>query len=351
MQIFASKHQRKLGEYIEDAEEWASAKVNAAFWSTSDWDLLCQAYAAPCPHGDTCAYKHAAAEIFAKNSRTLDRSRLANALRAIIQNGPAKHTRIVLLAGPSNSGKSTLMYPFDDIFGAKYVLHKPALGSTFALRNITRKRFIFWDDYNPVEFAHEKTVTKSIFLSLFIGKHAEVQCSQSFSDGNKDVIWNRGVVFTAKSEGLWTPTSRVSEEDIKHLRNRCDEYLFEHVFERTALKEVPCCTHCMAAWIIEGARDYDAACLVANGALLPSLSAEPQQTPQEEPIQGFKSLMDTARIPEPERSTLADELAELGAVDVTELLQSDWEGLAAWSGLRPLQQRRLLQHVIGPQRG
>jgi hypothetical protein len=61
-----------------------------------------------------------------------------------------------MLVGLSNTGKSTLLYPFDDLFGPKNIFHKPALGSTFALRNIVqKKRFIFWDDYRPVEFAQD----------------------------------------------------------------------------------------------------------------------------------------------------------------------------------------------------
>ena len=76
----------------------------------------------------------------------------------------------------------------------------------FRVRNITKqKRFIFWDDYRPVEFARHQTVPVASFLSLFIGKPTEVQVSQSFNDGNADVQWRRGAVFTAKSEGLWNP--------------------------------------------------------------------------------------------------------------------------------------------------
>eukprot|EP00959_Pyramimonas_sp_CCMP1952_P313882 6570775-Pyramimonas_sp.AAC.1 len=60
--------------------------------------------------------------------------------------------------------------PFDKLFGQSNVLHKPALGSKFALRNITKgnMRFIFWDDYRPVEYA-QKTVEVATFLSLFTG--------------------------------------------------------------------------------------------------------------------------------------------------------------------------------------
>ena len=83
--------------------------------------------------------------------------------------GPSKTCRVPLLIGASNTGKSTLLYPFDDLFGPKHVFHKPALGSTFALRNIAKKkRFIFWDDFRPVEFAHKETIPVATFLSLSI---------------------------------------------------------------------------------------------------------------------------------------------------------------------------------------
>ena len=121
--------------------------------------------------------------------------------------------------------------------GQRMSTTKPALGSTFALRNIAKgKRYIFWDDYRPVEFAHKDTVPVATFLSLFIGKHTEVQVSQSFSDGNFDVNWQRGVVFTAKEEGRWEPSARVSAEDVRHLRNRVEEFRFTEVI--TGLKDV-----------------------------------------------------------------------------------------------------------------
>ena len=149
--------------------------------------------------------------IFQKNDASFSPHHLAVALRKVIQMDRSKTRRVPMLVGPSNTGKSTLVYPFDDLFGPKHVFHKPALGSTFALWNIIKqKRFIFWGDYRPVEFAHHRTVPVASFLSLFTGKPTEVQVSQSFNDGNADVQWRRGAVFTAKSEGLWNPTHRVS---------------------------------------------------------------------------------------------------------------------------------------------
>jgi len=102
---------------------------------------------------------------------------------------------------------------------------------------------------------------------------------------------------------------------------------------------------------MEGASDYDAACLVAADApmsepVLPVLDS----TGEEEPVKGFNDLMQFARIPHEAQLALAAELDDMGAMDVKELLAEDWKALAQWSLLKSLQQRRLLQHVVGPQR-
>ena len=211
---------------------------------------MTQAAAQPCPHGPGgCAYAKAAAEIFRLNAPTVSPQRLASALKSVLCNGPSKTCRVPFLVGASNTGKSTLLYPFDDLFGPKRVFHKPAIGSTFALRNIVKnKRFIFWDDFRPVEFAHKETIPVATFLSLFIGKETEIQVSQSFNDGNLDVAWRRGVVFTAKEEGLWTPTHKVPAEDVRHLQNRVEAFRFRHVLHD--VHEVESCASCMARWIV-----------------------------------------------------------------------------------------------------
>ena len=93
---------------------------------------------------------------FAANAASISQNNLAAALRAIICSGPSKTTRVPLVTGPTNSGKTTLFLPFDKVFGFHRVFHKPALGSRFALRNILRdKRFLFFDDFRPVEYAQE----------------------------------------------------------------------------------------------------------------------------------------------------------------------------------------------------
>ena len=250
-QAFVSRQQRRLSEFVDDAHEWADAKTEAVAETLTDWEMLCMAAGRPCPHGPgSCSYAQAVSDIFTKNAETVSPQRLACALRAVLCDGPSKTCRVPLLVGASNTGKSTLLYPFDDLFGPTHVFHKPALGSTFALRNIAKKkRFIFWDDFRPVEFAHKDTIPVPTFLSLFIGKETEIQVSQSFNDGNLDVAWRRGAVFTAKAEGLWTPTAKVSVEDVRHLKNRVEEFHFEHVLE--TIHDVESCAPCMARWILQ----------------------------------------------------------------------------------------------------
>ena len=256
--------------------------------------------------------------------------------------GPSKTTRVPLLVGPSNSGKSTVVYPFDDLFTPRKVLHKPALGSSFALRNLEKKRFILWDDYRPVEYAHDKTIPVSLFLSLFIGQHTEIQVSQSFNDGNKDCRWKRGVVFTAKQHELWEPTRNVSQEDVEHMRNRCQEFVFTHKFQKAELKTVePCAVH-MARWIVAGAAAHD-----ANTGLRPILPIAPSSAARSEqnPICGFNDLFKVVQVSADVQEHVLADLHDLGAVDVKELGLSDWERLESFSNLRPLQKRRLLSFL------
>lgn len=65
-------------------------------------------------------------EFFENNAASLDQTRLAVSLRNIIVDGPAKSRRVPLIVGPSNSGKTTIILPFDEVFGHAHLFHKPA---------------------------------------------------------------------------------------------------------------------------------------------------------------------------------------------------------------------------------
>ena len=136
-QVYVNRNQRRLDMEIEDAQEWALAQERAVAERVSDWELLLQRAQQVCPHQAVgCSYKVALREVLERNRATLNGDELAAALRDVLVNGPSKTTRVPFLVGPSNTGKSTILYPFDDVFTPAQVLHKPALGSSFALRNL-----------------------------------------------------------------------------------------------------------------------------------------------------------------------------------------------------------------------
>jgi hypothetical protein len=348
MQLFVHKNQRKLQAEIEDAKEWDSARDNAQFEAIDDWTLVYDSARQACPHGvGPCTYREAAKKIFQANASTLCQKQLAAAIRDILVNGPKKTFPVPFLVGPSNSGKSTLLYPFDDLFHPRRVLHKPALGSTFGLRNIVggTKRLIFWDDFRPVEYAQEKTVPVSLFLTLFIGQWSEVQVSQSFNDGNKDVQWNRGALFTGKQEGLWEPTKTITAEEIQHMRNRVREFVFTVVLDKNAMKDVVSCPVCMARWIVAGAAAFD-----ASRGLQPILQIRASivsklDLARVSAIVGLVELLDALSLPDGAAGALVEDLEELGAINVTEPNRAEWTGLSVWAVLKPLQRRRLLHHL------
>lgn len=338
MQSYVHHHQRKLKEFLHDAAEWSRAQEQAKADREGDWATVCRVAAGGCPHGGACAYAQAAARIFERNQSTMSQNALAQALRAVLMNGPSKTTRTPLLVGPTNTGKTTLVQPFDALFGSHRVFHKPALGSKFALRNlISNKRFLFWDDYRPVQYA-QKTIEVSTFLSLFTGQPFEIQVSQSFNDGNIDFQWNRGAVMTAKEQDLWKPFGDVTEEDVFHMQSRVE------VFRCTAkvpnLRSTEPCPACMCTWIRDAAAAAD-----ARPALQPVLpfEAAARDDAGHRSLVGLRELAAKAQVAnEAFLRAAQEELLRLGAVHVNEVSQREWQALRGWGQLQVFEQRRFL---------
>ena len=60
------------------------------------------------------------------------------------------------MARPMNSDKTTIFLPFDDLYGFKQVVHKPAVSSKFVLRNLREEEgSFFWDDDRPIEYTQD----------------------------------------------------------------------------------------------------------------------------------------------------------------------------------------------------
>ena len=330
IQAFVQNQQKCLLEFIREAREWEAAREVAAQESTTSWEMLLAAAHGTCEFGDECHYARAVKEMCQRNSGTFSLRDLAVALRKVIQHGPSKTARVPLILGPTNCGKSTFVLPFDALYGAA-VFHKPALGSKFALRNLTQsKRFLFWDDYCPVEYG-QSTVPVATFLSCFDGAAFEVQCSQSFNDGNIDFTFKGGAVLTAKEEGLWLPSGSVTQEDVRHMQSRV--HCFRLAAAPRKIREVtPCATH-LAKWISENAAASDAAVALQ---VLPLRGGEVGE------LEDWSSFAASARLSTEDAAGILAELHGLGAVTVKELREEDWLSLQSVQALRPLVKRRVL---------
>ena len=332
MQSFVHQNKRKLKDYIEDAAEWSAAREAASLERESAWELLCRTADSDCPEGASCSYAACSNEIFQQNADVLCRTTLAFALRQSIIKGPSKTTRTPLIVGSTNTGKTTLVLPFDKLFGFKKVFHKPALGSKFALRNLMKdKIFLLWDDFRPVQYAQE-TVPTSTQLSLFTGLPLEIQVSQSFNDGNVDFEWRHGAVVTAK-----TPCRGVTEEDVRHLQSRFE--VFRCAARVSSMRDVEGCPCHMSRWIRDGAAEQDSRAVLHP--LLPTLPVAPAMAEAAE-LQDVAALVFETRMPHHAVSAMQQELLQLGAVSVRELLAAEWVTLQTWQLLKPLEQRRVL---------
>ncbi len=259
MQLFVARCQRRLPEFVSDAWEWDGAEATAKADGEDDWDLVKRLASEECScQGHVCEWRAAAAEFFRNNKDSINEGQLAAATASIIQSGPTKTTRVPLLVGPTNAAKSTIFDPVDEIFGATSVFHTPSLGANMPLANLAtkKKRFIYLDDYRPVEFATSTarlapTIPVTTFLKLFGGQFTEVAVSQSFNNGHVDLCWKRGVVMTAKEEGLWDRAPGVSAEDVRHMKSRVVQFpaVFQVPCER--LRDVRRCPTSWSRWLVE----------------------------------------------------------------------------------------------------
>lgn len=340
MQSFIAKNQYRLESFLKDALEWEAAPAAAAAETLTDWALVCKTAQEPCAAGTACAYAAAARHFFEVNEGSFSMTHLAAALRAVIVQGPTKQTRVPFLVGPTNSGKTTLIDPFDDLFGEDTVFHLPALTDTrgYALRNWLRnKRFVLWDEFEPVAYAAAGVIPKPQFLKAFTGQKFEVQVSQSNNDGNADFRWSRGAVFTSKGGvEIWKAIAPITDEDVRHMRERVQEFQCVQAIQQRP-GGVPRCKHCLASWIFKGALQSDAEALVAF--------VGPSQAPpahSDGDVQGFSAAMDIAKLPQTAVSALRSDVVRTGAISIHELRRTDWELLPAFQSLKELEKRRLL---------
>ena len=265
LQAFVSKHQRKLQEFLEDAAQWSRAVAEASQERQSDWERIQSLAKQTCKcGGGVCQWYEAADEFFKNNAATINRCEFAGCLAKVIREGPGKDSRVPLIAGATNASKSTVLSPVVKVFGFKAVVHRPGEKASMALTNVTKrgKRFIFWDEYRPVEYAARGTVPVGSFLSLLGGTSLEVQVSQSFQSGHEEIVWRRGAALTAKEEGLWDPLPclpglvPVTREDIRHMQSRVHQFNALVPVPGSNIVKVPDCAESFCRWLLVDAAAF-----------------------------------------------------------------------------------------------
>jgi hypothetical protein len=283
MQHYAARCQRRLSDLVAEAWEWDGAEAQEQADKETDWELVQRLArkACACP-GDGCQWRVAAAEFFQRNHGAVNEAQLAAATASVLQHGPGKTTRVPLLVGPTNAGKSTIFDPVDEVFGAACVFHTPSLGASMPLANLAskRKKFIYLDDFRPVEYAAlplrpAPTLPVPTFLKLLGGQYLEVAVSQSFNNGNADLRWRRGVVMTAKADGLWDRLGQVTAEDVRHMQSRVVQFTAVAQLPSESLRQVSPCATSWARWLCETAS------AAAAGSVPRNLSAASAAVTQE----------------------------------------------------------------------
>jgi hypothetical protein len=80
---------------------------------------------------------------------------------------------------------------------------------------------------------------------------------------------------------------------------------------------------------------------------LPVVAAEADGSDGPKVVEGFDDLRARAKLPTRVEVQLQTELLALGAAEVKELIPTDWTGLVAWSLVKLLEQRRVMQLLFG----
>ena len=305
MQDFVSRQQRHLKDILAEARDWAGAEATAAGEVETDWSIVQRLARQDCACGaDGCSWWAAAEAFFAANApgagrAGVDRQLLAATLRAVIETGPSKINRVPCLLGPTNSGKGTLFDPVREVFGAEAVFNKPKLGASCPLRGLLKgsKRFIYFDDYRPVEYArlpsNNPTVSVLTFLALFQRQPFDVQVSQSFHDGHPELVWRRGAAITGPVEGFWEQRGSISAEDVRHMQSRVVQFQAYHQIPEGQLSPLPVCPQSWCRWLLVDSAAFATRSLLHQAPValprrpLPALpESESERGESEAPVSG-----------------------------------------------------------------
>ena len=357
-QTWVCERQDKLAEYLAGAHDWGAAQEKAATDRLTDAEMVSQAARSPCPHPRPCPWSVACDETFARNP-AVSEAALYGLLYRVMESGPSKVDRVPLLCGPSNSGKTMLFSPIDEVFGPDRVYHAPACRGSYPLMGLVQnnKRFAFLDEFSPVWHASQRNgVDAATQLLFFQGARFEVPMAKNFYKSNRDVAWKHGVCVTAPMTGLWSPPAnaeiQVTQEQIAHLRNRFQVFALGCSIPSQNIRAIPTCGPCFARRITRAAAQgaqYSAGAGGRGGREIAGPRAATQGTAQEgefflaesfrREIASQMASVSLARF----TPQILEWCEEMGAATIQEIRDNVEMLIRPMGGLRPLETARLRQ--------
>jgi hypothetical protein len=168
-----------------------------------------------------------------------------------------------------------------------------------------------------------------------VGQYFQAAVSQSHHSGNPDIKWDKGVVITSHYEDLWKPTLACGPEDIRHFQSRVEEFdaLVPFLGEK---KDAPMCKQTFCTWLVTASAAW------ATGSPAPP-PADAPELGDEGAMEGMTAFVAKAKVPAEMVGRLAKDIADLGAVAVSELDAADWRSWETWPFLRTFEQRFILK--------
>jgi hypothetical protein len=338
MNAFCYKNQRDIGKRLEFAWSMHAAPGLVAKQARSAWESVAASISADCVCGGD--WIPMTEQLLAIQSQSFlaatDQSEIphSNALRQAICNaleqGCKKHAN-VFIYGPRSSGKSHVIEPLMKIFSGS-AFTRPAGKSNYPLQDLFGKKVCVLQDLRVRTFA----LCFDALLVWWEGKAFRVPLPQNVHTGD-GFYTEAAPVFATSGGKLRIPLAEAIAENVEpQMQNDMMDERFRYFhfpvgLSKAQIRLVEPCERCFATWLVSG-----------PGVSPLPLSADPGTSlmPCHVPA-GFADVMREAHIDAHVSNAFLREIAPLGAVDVRELLFSDWANLSAWLSLKPMELRRL----------
>lgn len=260
MELSAAAHQRKEdGEYdlmnyifnhrkihVEEtiAKAWI---VNKAVETVKDdsksrLDRLEEAHRGDCV-SDNCQWYDCALELLRFNA--IDPKVYAEALHTCFMQGRGKGVNL-LLVGTTNTGKTFMLKPLQQIFGEK-LFENPA-NDKYGWAGIENCQVVLLNDFR---YSRDLILWKDLLL-LLEGDTVKLPAPKNHRSTDIVLKSTNDIPILASSAGeieasRWSPNWKVETDMMK---SRWRVFTFKHTFEGPQRKDIPPCGHCFAKLMV-----------------------------------------------------------------------------------------------------